>query len=93
MASCNVFTGAVCQVTVTNTVCVMLPSQPNLVESNSALLPSGDSMWNSFSNGSPFCMVAISVPSFGARLYRWLASASPPAPGMFLAMTAGRPGM
>ena len=44
IASCSVFTGEVCHVTVTNTVCVMLPIQPNFVESNSALLPPGDSM-------------------------------------------------
>jgi hypothetical protein len=68
IASRSVFTGDVCQVTVTNTVWVMLPIQLNFVESNSAALPPGDSMWNNFSNASPFCTVANSVPSLGARL-------------------------
>jgi hypothetical protein len=47
----------------------MLPIQPNLVASNNAFRPSGDSVWNSFSNGSLFCTVATSLPSAGARLY------------------------
>ena len=65
---CSVRMPEACQVTVTNTVCVALPIQPNFVASNSAFLPSGDRVWNSRSNGRPFWTIRISVPSFGARL-------------------------
>ena len=68
----------------TNTVCVALPIQPNFVASNSAFLPSGDNVWNSRSNGRPFCTVRISVPSFGRAIVEIVGGGKPAGAGHVL---------
>jgi hypothetical protein len=85
-ASCQVWIGVACQLAQRLELLAMLPSQVKLRPSNGASPRSG-------SSGALRPIVAMTLPSFGATPWRYIAALMLPAPGMFCATTAGRPGM
>ena len=87
MASAMVFTFDVCQVKVISTSDDTRPTQLNFATSKRS-----PGVPRISSRIRPWLRIPIAVPSFGARLNRWLAAAMLPAAGMFCATTDGWPG-